>query len=220
MASAIENSECVLMCITEKYKQSPNCRLEAEYAVNLNKPIIPLIMQKSYKADGWLGLIMGSKIFVDFTKYDYQECIKRLLKELTPFIDQHKKNSSTTTDVAVEDKNNNQKTSSGIAPHTSPSEKSKTTDTNKLTSQEEGNHLKRNALISWTVDDVNKWIDEKKIHKIIKENIAPCNGELLSQYYGIYKNAPEFFFRSINPNAQLTLKDSAHFLNELSKLFS
>jgi uncharacterized protein YqkB len=49
MALAIENSFCVLMCMTEKYKQSPNCRAEAEYAFTLNKSIIPLIMQKDYK---------------------------------------------------------------------------------------------------------------------------------------------------------------------------
>jgi len=46
MALAIEESGCVLMGMTEKYKLSSNCRLEAEYAVNLNKPIIPLILQK------------------------------------------------------------------------------------------------------------------------------------------------------------------------------
>ena len=46
MALAIEESQCVLMGMTEKYKLSSNCRLEAEYAVNLNKPIIPLILQK------------------------------------------------------------------------------------------------------------------------------------------------------------------------------
>jgi hypothetical protein len=33
MANAIERSHCVLMGMTEKYKSSPNCRLEAEYAV-------------------------------------------------------------------------------------------------------------------------------------------------------------------------------------------
>ena len=55
MALAIENSMCVLMCMTEKYKQSPNCRAEAEYAFNLHKPIIPLIMQKDYQPSGWLG---------------------------------------------------------------------------------------------------------------------------------------------------------------------
>ena len=49
MASAIENSVCVLMCMTEQYKHSNYCRAEAEYAFQLNKPIIPLIMQKDYK---------------------------------------------------------------------------------------------------------------------------------------------------------------------------
>lgn len=41
------------MGMTEKYKLSANCRLEAEYSVNLNKPIVPLILQKDYKPDGW-----------------------------------------------------------------------------------------------------------------------------------------------------------------------
>lgn len=53
MANAVENSAGVLMCMTENYKQSSNCRAEAEYAFQLNKPIIPLIMQKGYRADGW-----------------------------------------------------------------------------------------------------------------------------------------------------------------------
>ena len=52
MAAAVENSCAVLICMSEKYKQSNNCRAEAEYAFNLNKPIIPLIMQANYKPDG------------------------------------------------------------------------------------------------------------------------------------------------------------------------
>ena len=52
MANAVENSYCVLVCMSEKYKMSPNCRLEAEYSVQLNKPIIPLILQNNYKPDG------------------------------------------------------------------------------------------------------------------------------------------------------------------------
>ena len=43
MANAIENSFVTLMCMTEKYKQSAPCRAEAEYAFQLNKPIIPLV---------------------------------------------------------------------------------------------------------------------------------------------------------------------------------
>ena len=55
MANAIENSMCVLICMTEKYKQSSNCRAEAEYAFNIRTPIIPLIMQNNYQPSGWLG---------------------------------------------------------------------------------------------------------------------------------------------------------------------
>jgi hypothetical protein len=36
MSNAIEQSVCVLMCMTEKYKQSVNCRAEAEYAFQLS----------------------------------------------------------------------------------------------------------------------------------------------------------------------------------------
>ncbi len=53
MAKGIESASCVLICMTEKYKQSENCRLEAEYVLQLKKPFVPLIMQKSYKPDGW-----------------------------------------------------------------------------------------------------------------------------------------------------------------------
>jgi len=66
MALAIENSMCVLMCMTEKYKQSPNCRAEAEYAFNLHTPIIPLIMQSGYQPSGWLGRLKMKMIYSIF----------------------------------------------------------------------------------------------------------------------------------------------------------
>lgn len=53
MASAIEKSDLILICMSQKYKLSPNCRAEAEYAFNIRKKYIPLIMEKSYKPDGW-----------------------------------------------------------------------------------------------------------------------------------------------------------------------
>jgi hypothetical protein len=83
MARAVENSFCVLMCVTEKYRQSVNCQAEAQYAFRINKPIIPLIMQKGYESvSGWLGIIMGDKIFVNFMKYSFEECIRRLKGEV------------------------------------------------------------------------------------------------------------------------------------------
>ena len=60
-----ETASCVLICMTEKYKESNNCRMEAEYTIQKQKPLIPLIMQKSYRPDGWLGFILGSKIYIN-----------------------------------------------------------------------------------------------------------------------------------------------------------
>lgn len=83
MSNAVENSFCVLICVTENYRQSINCQAEAKYAFRRKKPIIPLIMQPDYEdPKGWLGFIMSDKIFVNFSKYDFAECMKRLTNEI------------------------------------------------------------------------------------------------------------------------------------------
>ena len=82
-----------------KKKQSPNCRAEAEYAFNLRKPIIPLILQKNYMPDGWLGIILGAKIFINFSKYDFDECMRKLKVEIKNVV------ASTTTTSSANNNN-------------------------------------------------------------------------------------------------------------------
>ena len=55
MAKGIEDCLCVLMCVSDLYKECGQCRAEAEYAFNIGKPIVPLIMQKDFKSSGWVG---------------------------------------------------------------------------------------------------------------------------------------------------------------------
>jgi hypothetical protein len=71
MAQAIEDSDIILYCVTEKYSQSPNCQKEAEYAFVQQKIMIPLLLQSKYKPRGWLGLLMGAGFYIDFTKNDF-----------------------------------------------------------------------------------------------------------------------------------------------------
>jgi cell division FtsZ-interacting protein ZapD len=75
MAKAVEDASCVLMCVTEKYRQSVNCQAEAQYSFKLNKMIIPIIMQSDYEPQGWLGIIMGDKIYVSKTSRFYNYSI-------------------------------------------------------------------------------------------------------------------------------------------------
>jgi hypothetical protein len=83
MAHAIEQSELVLICMSQKYKDSPNCRLEGEYCVNSKIKFLPLMMQPNYKPDGWLGITLGAKLYYDFTdENNWDTKIDQLVKAM------------------------------------------------------------------------------------------------------------------------------------------
>lgn len=67
MADAVETSQVVVVCVSRKYKESSNCRLEGEYAYQKRKEIVPLMMEENYAADGWLGALLGTKLWYDCT---------------------------------------------------------------------------------------------------------------------------------------------------------
>eukprot|EP01052_Picozoa_sp_SAG31_P008862 SAG31_NODE_454_length_15434_cov_39.578285_5_plen_360_part_00 len=47
-------------------KESVNCRLECQYGHQQKKDMIPLMMEENFCAMGWLGLILGSRIWYAF----------------------------------------------------------------------------------------------------------------------------------------------------------
>merc|ERR1712003_442267 len=68
-----EGSSVFIMCVSGAYKESYNCRLEAEYACQMKKQIIPVMMQENYKANGWLGIMLGTKLWYPLWKKDLLE---------------------------------------------------------------------------------------------------------------------------------------------------
>ena len=44
----------------------PSIFTEAEYAYQLRKQIIPLMMEPRFQPRGWLGIIAGTKLWMDF----------------------------------------------------------------------------------------------------------------------------------------------------------
>ena len=66
MSDAIDNAEVMLYAVSEAYKESGNCRLEANYAHQQDVDMIPLMVQEGYKAKGWLGLILGTRMWYPF----------------------------------------------------------------------------------------------------------------------------------------------------------
>ena len=60
-----------------------NSFLEAEYAKKLQKIIIPCKLERGYDAKGWLGFLIGSKLFFDFSgKYPFEKKMEDLLREI------------------------------------------------------------------------------------------------------------------------------------------
>jgi hypothetical protein len=68
MSEAVEGAEIFLFCVSELYKESANCRLEATYAQQVlhTDQMIPLMMSQGFRPKGWLGLILGSSMYYAF----------------------------------------------------------------------------------------------------------------------------------------------------------
>ncbi|KAK3586597.1 hypothetical protein CHS0354_027738 [Potamilus streckersoni] len=123
MADAVEFADVVLICMSNAYKNSVDCKhfssrkrhcqcgrkfyfvavfrrslecvtyahyckenlyiLEADYAYQLRKKIVPLKMEEDFVPNGWLGLIVAGKKNYDVSgKYEFEAKLNDLLKEL------------------------------------------------------------------------------------------------------------------------------------------
>ena len=191
MAKAVESSSVVLVCVSQKYKESPNCRSEAEYAYQLRKDIIPLMMQRKYKADGWLGMLVGTKLWIDFqSKHVTDAGVGKLIKEL----------GGRGKDVDVTD---------------GPTEPVvRRVEADVIDSQPSAP-----AVSGWTNQEVKQWLKEIGLEKVCKEDISEVNGETLIDLQQLREECPEYFYRCLEQNLNLrNMVDVFKFRKELKKL--
>eukprot|EP01047_Picozoa_sp_COSAG01_P013145 COSAG01_NODE_610_length_14860_cov_222.563647_4_plen_1950_part_00 len=66
MADAVEDAAVVCFGISQAYKESANCRMEAQYAYQQEKDMVPLMLEEGYRAKGWLGMILGMRLWYGF----------------------------------------------------------------------------------------------------------------------------------------------------------
>jgi len=80
-SDAIEGADVMLYGVSLAYKESANCRMEANYAHQQELDMIPLMMSQDFKPRGWLGLILGTRVWCRFDLL--QDCRLRLWLTLT-----------------------------------------------------------------------------------------------------------------------------------------
>ena len=66
MSAAVEDAAVMCYGVSQAYKESANCRLEAQYAYQRQKEMVPLMLEEGYRANGWLGMILGMRLWYGF----------------------------------------------------------------------------------------------------------------------------------------------------------
>ena len=66
MSAAVEDAAVMCYGISQAYKESTNCRMEAQYAFQQQKDMVPLMLEEGYNARGWLGMMLGVRLWYGF----------------------------------------------------------------------------------------------------------------------------------------------------------
>ena len=64
--STVEGVAVVCYGISAAYKESTNCRMEAQYAFQQQTDMVPLMMVDGYRPNGWLGILLGVRLWYGF----------------------------------------------------------------------------------------------------------------------------------------------------------
>ncbi|XP_033637503.1 uncharacterized protein LOC117298380 [Asterias rubens] len=186
MAAAVEQSAVVLICFTEKYKNSPSCRTEAEYTYKLQKPFIPLRLQEDYDPDGWLGIMIGTKLWVDFsiseTLDESRKKLKQLLGDRGRICEENQPdndcslNNPGAPESEVKRSNNFHRASVSIKQPKPPAD--------------------AREVASWSTCQVSSWLAAHGLSEL-KNRFEGYNGQRLLGLKTIATDAPDFFFTEI-----------------------
>lgn len=141
---------------------------------------------------------MGSKIFVHFKKYPFEECMRRLLIELKPIIPQNSSHIFETVQPT------HLKPAFNI-----PDEKP------IIQNQESKIELK-----NWTNEEVQNWCLNLNFHQDIRRMLESFKGEHLIQLNEIRKQSADYFYKEISNKYSIDLFSIVDFTNEFKKLFN
>jgi len=184
MANAVEQAKVVVVAMSEKYKNSNNCRTEAEYAYKLKKPIVPLLLERNYKPDGWLGALLGLSLYVDISvSYSIDTKYVEIVKQ----IDSYKPITNKEANVNF-----------SLPP---PS------------FQDSFNA----AYKKWSQEEVIVWAENTRIDGLAKA-LYGFDGEILETLIESMDRSPEFFFKSVKEDLQLSFINCLKFVKKLKQL--
>lgn len=193
MAEAIEDSFVVVVGISQKYKDSPNCRAEAEYAFQQQKNIVPLILQRGYRPDGWLGMILGAKLFYDFSgKYPFESRIGQLVRAVKEI---GRQGNTTLTNIGLDEVDGKKSSDRREEPDVAE----------KFTHQFHGARhttppVNTTLVKSWSSAEVKSWLKKFSMDGTQLEKLT---GKEIVFLHNLRSEAPEFFYNTLERKLQI-----------------
>lgn len=172
MASAVNNASIVLVCYSDSYKRSSNCRLEAEFATKKQKQIIAIRVEPKYRPDGWLDFVLGMKFYVDLSNLldinDKSAQIKQLSDHIRLLLSENTKNMPT------------------FEQHISVDNIEKHDERIRTASN------KKDKVKKWTNDEVNGWLSLNGLNDCIPIFVG-YDGKALLGLHDLKKNDFSYF---------------------------
>lgn len=238
---AVDKSSVVLVCMTQKYKDSPSCRTEAEYACRRRKDILPLRIQPKYNADGWFGRLIGAKMYFDFSREENLEIMMaNLIRELGQRgrIKQETEAevSRPVTPASITAMPSPALTSSHPLVYNTAYACPSPVPQSFISAQMlpiTNNHIKArsvspgpseaatedryNKVLSWATEDVIRWLKENELNSVT-DKFKHINGELLLQVLRMQKAAPETFYTTLRKELGFSFVSTLKFTKALEKL--
>ncbi|UJR30185.1 hypothetical protein I4U23_017724 [Adineta vaga] len=216
MAGAVENSSVVLICMNEQYKQSYYCRLEAEYATELRKPCIPCLMQPRFRPYGWLGIIKGAKIHVDFATFPFEEAFAILIREMET-IKQNDPLVNTSNDERI-NRMFHQSHGAGI----SSIDTFTTHSESKYSSGKKPTLEPPHSIAEWDASTVKQWLEGIGLTNL-ERAFTNIDGKLLWRLYQMKQTAPDSYYKFLDKyfdRIQIAhMSDTLKFDHEIDLLF-
>ena len=180
-------------------------------------------MQPSYKPDGWLGILLGAKIFIDFTKYTFDVSMEKLKREIMQSdgfkqfqlelkASNWKKveNLSSITKFMSQLSTSDKQTSCAVASTSKP-----------VTIAESPINVAKGVESSakaWSKEKIQEWFKEQNIDSNIIEKFKDFNGEMLCELNIIRNTASEYFYAEVSQQNKIDLNKVVQFSNALRKL--
>ena len=155
LEGAVSKSALVLVCYSDGYKRSANCRSEAEYAFR-KKPMLFVRVEEGYRADGWLAFMMGQALYYDLAKNPSVSAV--LIKHVKQLYEGKEITDAPTAAPAA-----------GPAP---PAAASKGHSVAAAPSAAAAAPQKELECNKWTVQQVEKWVQEKGLKFLLESYVS------------------------------------------------